>query len=93
MGFAAAAGGASVAGFDYMHRASKVTTGATPLSSSNPSALETAHDDVKLGNDHCDCVPLWECMVANCGGETCKACDHLDIQLRACLAKVRGCAA
>jgi len=89
MGIAAAAGGAAVMGFDHVNRLSLATTGSTHLASSSPSKLEAAHDDVRLGNDHCDCVPLWECMVANCDGESCKACDHLDIQLRACLAKVR----
>lgn len=88
VGFAAAAGGSAVAVFDYENRVSSVPARNNPLSGSSPSELAASHDDAKLGNDHCDCTPLWECMVAKCHGESCKACDYLDIQLRTCLAKV-----
>eukprot|EP00282_Hemiselmis_andersenii_P023065 CAMPEP_0172018142 /NCGR_PEP_ID=MMETSP1041-20130122/11945_1 /TAXON_ID=464988 /ORGANISM="Hemiselmis andersenii, Strain CCMP439" /LENGTH=102 /DNA_ID=CAMNT_0012673229 /DNA_START=11 /DNA_END=319 /DNA_ORIENTATION=- len=81
---ALSAGALTYAVSDYTYRS---TSRPTLAAQSRPVALETADDAKRLGNDHCDCTPLWECMVAKCNGETCAACAPLETQLRACLAK------
>ena len=85
-----AAGGVGSLAITTIHKINSSTGNGSILSSeSGEVGLTVAHDDVRLGSDHCDCTPLWECMVAKCEGQSCKTCAPLELQLRTCLAKVR----
>jgi len=58
-----------------------------PRSVAGEHSIAAGHDEKKLGSDHCDCLPLWQCMSAKCNGEACSACAPLEQQLAACMAK------
>jgi hypothetical protein len=59
-----------------------------PRSVLTDNAIPVAHDEQKMGSQHCDCAPLWECMQTKCRGESCSECATLEQQLRACMSKV-----